>query len=104
MEGDVQDLLRKNLELAKENNRLLKKMHRGAILGGLLKLVWLAIIIGVPVYLYLNYLAPIVEQVQEAAQTVQEAGQKAEGFQEKLQQQFGGTGLEELLKLFSREN
>ncbi len=78
-EQDTQDLLKKNLELAKENNKMLKKMRRNAFLGGLLKLVWIAIIIGAPVYVYINYLSPVLDQVLGAAETVQEVGDKVGG-------------------------
>ncbi len=78
-EQDTQDLLRKNLELAKENNKMLKKMRRNALLGGVLKLVWIAIMIGAPIYIYINFLSPVLDQVLGAAETVQEVGNKVGG-------------------------
>ncbi|MBI2617968.1 hypothetical protein HYW58_00745 [Candidatus Kaiserbacteria bacterium] len=103
MEQDTEKLLRKNLELTEENNRLLRKMRRGAILGGIMKLVWLAVIIGVPVYLYIHFLAPILDQVVGAAQTVQEVGGKVENIQGQLQNQLGESGIQEILNLFKRQ-
>jgi len=83
------DLLKKNLELVKENNKLLKKMRRHALLGGLLKIIWIAIIIGLPIYLYATFLSPVLDQVLDAAQTVQGVGDKVGGastnFQGKIQ-------------------
>lgn len=103
MEQDTEKLLRKNLELTEENNRLLRKMRRGAIFGGIMKLVWLAVIIGVPVYLYVQFLAPILDQVVGAAQTVQEVGGKVENIQGQLQNQLGESGIQEILNLFKRQ-
>ena len=100
MEQDVQELLKKNIELTKENNKLLKKMRRNAFLGGLLKLVWIAVIIGLPVYIYFNFLAPVLDQVLDAAQSVQDVGSKVEGLQGELQDQLKGSGIREFLDNF----
>lgn len=103
---ELSDLLRKNLELTKENNKLLRKMRRSAIFGGLLKIIWIAIIIGVPVYLYFTFIAPILDQVLGAAQAVQEVGSKVEGLQGQLQNQLQGvqegSGFQEILNFFNR--
>lgn len=89
MEQDIRDLIKKNIELTEENNKLLRKMRRHALLGGLFKLLWIAAIIGVPVYLYINFLAPILDQVLSAAETVQGVGERVGGvgteFQGKIQ-------------------
>lgn len=103
MEQDTRDLLKKNLELTKENNRLLKKMRRNALLGGLMKLVWLAVIIGVPVYVYFNFLAPVLDQVLDAAQTVQEVGDKVGGIENQIQEKLQGNPLEDILNIFNRQ-
>ena len=100
MEQDIQELIKKNLELTKENNKLLKKMRRNAFLGGLLKLVWIAVIIGLPVYIYFNFLAPVLDQVLDAAQSVQDVGGKVEGLQSELQDQLKGSGVKEFLDNF----
>ena len=100
---NIQELLKKNLELVKENNKLLKKIRRGAIFGGILKIVWIAIIIGVPVYVYINFLAPVLDQVLNAAETVQEVGGKVEGIQSELQDQLRGGGIKEFFNsLFNK--
>ena len=104
MEPDIRDLVKKNLELTKENNALLRKMRRGAIFGGILKLIWLAIIVGVPLYLYINYLAPVLDQVVGAAQTVQEVGGKVESLPQDLQNKIEEGGFGDLLNFFNKEN
>ncbi|MFC1733187.1 hypothetical protein ACFL6I_23050 [candidate division KSB1 bacterium] len=104
MEESIQELLKKNIELTKENNKLLKKMRRNALLGGLLKLVWIAVIVGVPVYVYFNFLAPVLDQVLDAAQTVQDVGGKVEVLQSDIQDQLKGSGIKEFLdKFFNKQ-
>lgn len=98
MEPELRDLVKQNLELTKENHKLLKKMRRSAFVGTLFKIFWIAIFIGLPVYLYVTFLAPVVEQVTGAAQTVQEAGGQAQSIQEQLMS--GNFG--ELLKIIGR--
>ncbi|MCH8049946.1 hypothetical protein IIB51_00855 [Patescibacteria group bacterium] len=62
---DLKTLLKKNLDLTRENNVLLRKMRRMAIYGNIIKVVWLAIIIGLPVYIYYAFLQPYVGQALE---------------------------------------
>lgn len=83
-------MLRKSLELAEENNRLLRKMRRGAIWGGIFKIIWLAILIGVPVYVYITYLQPILGDVLDTIETVQDAGNKVQGLGDGLGDQLRG--------------
>lgn len=59
-DNEVKSLLKKNLELAKENNRLLRKMRRGAIIGNILRLIWWVVLFGGPVILYYYYVQPYV--------------------------------------------
>lgn len=100
MEHSTEELIKENLKLTKENNKLLRKMRRGAFIGGIFKLIWIAALIGVPVYLYVNFLAPVLDQVIGAAQTVQEVGGKVEGIQGQFQD-LGGSGIENLLNIFN---
>ena len=71
MDEEFKVLLRKNLELSKENNRLLKKLRRNAIIGNVLRLIWWAIIIGLPVYLYFSILQPYLEELATVYKNVQ---------------------------------
>lgn len=56
-------MLREILETSKENNKLLKRMRRAALWGGVLRVIWWAIIIGVPIYLYFSVLQPVFNEV-----------------------------------------
>ena len=65
-------------------------MRRNALLGGLLKLIWIAIIIGLPIYIYINFLAPVLDQVLDAAETVQDVGDKVGGIRIDFQSRVQG--------------
>lgn len=81
---DLKTLLKKNLELTQENNALLRKMRRSAIYGNILKVVWLAIIIGLPVYIYYAFLQPYVGQLLEVYSGVETGAGEIRTFLERL--------------------
>lgn len=54
-------LLRENTELTKQNNILLKKMYRNDMIGIWLRVVWYAVLIGLPFALYFYVLQPYFE-------------------------------------------
>ncbi len=62
---EIKSMLKKNLALTKDNNRLLRKIRRNAVIGGIFKLVWFAVIIGLPVVLYYYVLQPYISQVTD---------------------------------------
>lgn len=84
-EGRVEELLKRNLVLAEENNRMLRSMRRRAFWGGVMSLIWWAAIIGVPIVLYWLYLAPIVEQVQGTYAQIGEGVADLQGLGKNLQ-------------------
>ncbi len=86
-EQQLQELYR----LTKENNRMLHKMRRNAFWGGIIKFVLYAALLLAPLWLYMSYLAPIVDQALNTMQELQGTGARAEA-------QFGG--IQDLLKQF----
>ncbi|MFZ2555277.1 MAG: hypothetical protein WAZ27_01605 [Minisyncoccia bacterium] len=66
------------LRLTKENNRMLHKMRRNAFLGSILKLVlWLAFLI-IPLWLYMQYLAPVMTSMMDTMNQMQGTGASAQ--------------------------
>lgn len=63
MDEEGKRLLRQNLELGRENNKMLKRIRRDARIGLLLRILWIAIIVGVPVFLYFTFLQQYVADV-----------------------------------------
>ncbi len=92
-----QDKLDELLRLTKDNNRILHAARRSAWLGGIFKLiVWTAFII-VPFWLYVQYLAPVMQQMLKTYEQVQgtsaQAHAQIQGLQEalqKFQSMYGG--------------
>jgi hypothetical protein len=64
-EQEIDDLLKENVRLARENNRLLRKMRRGQLLSTLGTITFYLIVIGVPLFIYRYYLADYVAQWQQ---------------------------------------
>jgi len=65
--------------LTQENNRLLWKMHRHAVWGGIIKFgLYVVLLVIVPFWLYSTYLAPIMEQMLDTYQQIQGTGAKAQ--------------------------
>lgn len=57
-EGEILSLLKENTELVKENNVLLKKLYRNEMIGLTLRVIWYAVLIGMPFALYFYILEP----------------------------------------------
>lgn len=64
---------------------MLRAMRRRAFWGGILSVIWWAVIIGLPIILYWFYLAPIVEQVQGTYAQIGEGVADLQGLGKNLQ-------------------
>lgn len=70
----LDDLLR----LTRENNRMLHSMRRNAFIGGLLRfVVWVALLV-IPLWLYMQYVAPVMQSTMAAMQQIQGSGAAAQ--------------------------
>ncbi len=82
---DIDDLVRINIELTKENNKMLKAMRRSHRWSVFFKFVWLVVLVGAPVVVYYLYLQPYVEEAQalyfEVQQNLEQMRQVQENFQ-----------------------
>jgi len=79
------------VRLTRENNRMLHSMRRSAFIGGLFKLLMYATFLIVPLWFYMQYIAPQMQQVLEMYQQVQ-------GTSARAQTQFSQFG--DMLKQF----
>lgn len=64
---DIRQLLLENQKLLTENNKLLRKMRRDAVVGFIFRILWLAIIFGLPFYFYFYFIQPNLGSIQEQA-------------------------------------
>ena len=72
-------LLEETAALAKENNRLLKKMRRAAIWGRVMHLLYWVLIIGVSLGLF-YFLQPYIDQVKALYEGLQGVTEGIGGF------------------------
>lgn len=66
-QADLKKLLEENLEVAKDNNRLLKLIRRDAMIGLGVKIVLYLVLLGVPLYFLSQYLGPMLETFSAAS-------------------------------------
>ena len=59
--AELKKLLEENLTVAKDNNRLLRELHRNALIGLIAKIVIWLVLLGVPLFLLSTYLGPILD-------------------------------------------
>ncbi len=55
---EMKHLLEKNTKLLEENQVLLKKMHRSAVWGMWIRIIWYVMLVGLPFALYFYILEP----------------------------------------------
>ena len=70
-EGEIKSLLRRNLELTRENNKLLKKIRRNGFIANIMRIIWWGIIFGIPLFLYYYVFQPYLIELNNAYQEVQ---------------------------------
>lgn len=71
-EDMLEDLVKENIRLTRENNKLLKKIRRGNIFGTLFRIVLFLTIIGVPFFIYRYYVEDYVTEVKDAYSELRE--------------------------------
>jgi len=69
MDPESKRLLEEDLALAKDNHRMLRAIRRDQWLGFISKLIFWAIALALPFYLYQQYLQPLVTKFQETTGT-----------------------------------
>ena len=60
---EFERLIKETNVLVKENNRLLKAIRRDAWIGLIFRMVLWAVILLVPLYLYMAYLSPVMDSL-----------------------------------------
>lgn len=88
-ETEIIHRLEENTALVRENNALLKKLRRNSIIEMWLRVVWYAILIGLPFALYFYILEPYFEVFGASSEKVRLGISEWPGLQF-LQSMFGG--------------
>jgi hypothetical protein len=82
---ELRELVKKNLELTQETNRIVRGMRRSARWGRFFSFVWWLLIIAVSAASYYYYVQPYVETIEKAYGNTQ-------NFQQQFQQFFSQFG------------
>lgn len=69
---DIKELLKVNMRLTRENNKLLKKMRRAEVLSFWSRIIFFLIISGSAYYAYQYYVRDYVIQMQDMYEGLQE--------------------------------
>lgn len=85
-DGDLRDLVEETLELARENNKILKDMRRDALIMGTLKtLIWVVLIVA-SFYFSIKFLEPYLGMMEGMQQNGQDYGALFEEYKSLLGQ------------------
>ena len=83
---ELRELTERTYELARRNNKMLKAMRRASFFAGIVKIIFWAAALGVPLWLYYNYLQPVmgdllgaITQLQNVGSQFQQAGSQVHG-------------------------
>ncbi|MBU1293006.1 hypothetical protein KJ819_03005 [Patescibacteria group bacterium] len=60
---ELERLVKETRQLAEDNNRLLRRIRRDAVLGFVARIVIWLVVLGVPLFFLGSYLAPIMDAV-----------------------------------------
>ncbi len=85
---ELRDLVKKNLELTQETNRIVRGMRRSARWGRFISIVWWLAVAAVTAAAYYYYVLPYVQQIEAAYNSGQNFQQQAQDFL----QNYMGTG------------
>jgi len=92
------DMLKEIYRLTLDNNKQLKKMRRATFLHRIFTLVLYVALLLVPLWLYTQYLAPVVEEALRTIDAVQGTGAEAsaqfdslQDMWRELQERFGSS-------------
>ncbi len=66
MDPETKRILQESLELSRENNRMLRAMRRASFWSGIFRVLWIAFLIGAPLWLYYHVLGPYIDSLQNA--------------------------------------
>ncbi|MCA9354315.1 MAG: hypothetical protein KC877_02225 [Candidatus Kaiserbacteria bacterium] len=87
----IHELLLENQRLITENNQLLKKMNRRSIWSFWLKVVWFAVLIGLPFLLYYYIVEPYFTSLGSSFETFQQGLQEIPGWKQFYEAAGGNT-------------
>ena len=79
---EIKYILEKNTELLKENNALLKKIHRNGVIGFWFRVTWYILLLGLPFALYFYVLEPYFTALGSSYSTFSAGMQEIPGWKQ----------------------
>lgn len=68
----IEALLKENQRILTENNQLLRRMHRTALLSSFFRFVWFLILLGGGAYAYFAYIQPNLDTIKTEMDTLRQ--------------------------------
>ena len=84
MDQEHEELIRENIRLTKENQKLLKKLWKAEKWGFWSRVIFFAILIGLPVLVYQYYISEVVTDLQGVYQEIRGAGDSIKNLPDNL--------------------
>jgi hypothetical protein len=79
---EIKELLKQNAELLRENNKILKKIHRNDVIGIWIRIIWYVLLIGLPFALYFYVLEPYFTALGSSYSTFSAGMQEIPGWKQ----------------------
>lgn len=90
----LHELLEENLKLTRENNKMLKRMRRAALIGRIVKFLFVLAVLFALYYAYVNYIQPNYQDLKATFVSLQAEVGRVKELEDKLpesvQRLFGG--------------
>ena len=77
---ELKELVRRNISVAEDTNKLVHSMRRSARMGSILRWGWWIFLFAVSGFTYYYYVQPYVEQLQHLYASAQAGGEQAQSF------------------------
>jgi hypothetical protein len=81
-EERIEALLKENQRILAENNLLLRKMRRTAIVSSLLRFVWFLFLLGSGIYVYFTYIQPNLESIKTEIEVLRQMVPTGDSFKQ----------------------
>ncbi len=73
---DLEDLVKENIKLTRENNKMLKRMRRSRILGTIFRILFFLLVSGALWFVYTNYVEEYYLDIKTMYQGIEEDVEK----------------------------
>lgn len=87
---EIKMLLMENQRLLRENNQMLHKMRRATLLSAFFRVLWLAVVVGLSIYAYFEFVEPNLVYMKKGINYIHEMSKNTSDFKELYDKMKGG--------------